>query len=539
MQVAAGHGRDHLMQSFYDDAEAADPVLLQALEDMGFAEEQARVALERTGNRSLEAAIDHISAKMAGLGAGPGAAKARLSARALGPDGLNAVLLRLVATCGAEQLCRCAGVCQMWYAEAVNEELWQVLLRRRWGEAADEIRASWQPGDAEAAMSSRALYVRSVTSQVLSWGQGARCQEEVGTAPRKPAVHNDGLRGLGIRQVSAGLWFSCAVTWSGKVLCWGVNTQGQCGVPVAEASYVSDPVELDLAGRFAAQVSGGREHAACVTTCGLVFCWGNNSSNQLGQTRGAATPLLESPPPSIPFTHSPQRPWLRRRGFGLCARGGRGIGRSSCPRFTAVACGHEHICALTAEGMVFTWGSNTAGQCGPATTVEGCAMAAAVESPLAQGVVRVSAGAAFSLFVTDQGMVSMGANNFGQATESQKFSILVNLYGKHTRALIFQKFCQLGRETQDTSDAQPGLVELAALSRELCHEQCQEGAGGGATAVSAVTVKDLSCGDDHSLLVLSDESVYVWGRGTQGVQLKKLSSLADFLTYLLGKIARY
>ncbi len=166
-------------------------------------------------------------------------------------------------------------------------------------------------------------------------------------------------------------------------------------------------------------------------------------------------------------------------------------------------------------------------------------MAAAVESPLAQGVVRVSAGAAFSLFVTDQGMVSMGANNFGQATQSQKFSILVNLYGKHTRALIFQNFCQLGRETQDTSDAQPGLVELAALSRELCHEQCQEGAGGGATAVSPVTVKDLSCGDDHSLLVLSDESVYVWGRGTQGVQLKKLSSLADFLTYLLGKIARY
>ena len=95
-------------------------------------------------------------------------------------DGLNAVLLRLVATSGAEQLCRCAGVCRMWYAEAVNEELWQVLLRRRWGEAADEICESWQPGAAEAAMSSRALYVRSVTTRVLSWGQGARSQEEVG-----------------------------------------------------------------------------------------------------------------------------------------------------------------------------------------------------------------------------------------------------------------------------------------------------------------------------------------------------------------------
>jgi len=62
---------EQLMQSFYEDAEAADPVLLQALEDMGFAEEQARVALERTGNRSLEAAIDHISAKMPPCRAGP------------------------------------------------------------------------------------------------------------------------------------------------------------------------------------------------------------------------------------------------------------------------------------------------------------------------------------------------------------------------------------------------------------------------------------------------------------------------------------
>ena len=162
------------------DADAADPVLLQGLQDMGFAEHHARAALERTGNRSLEAAIDYISANIAGLGALPSAAKAPLSAHALGPDGLNAVLLRLVATSGAEQLCRCAGVCRMWYAEAVNEELWQVLLRRRWGEAADEIRESWQPGAAEAAMSSRALYVRSVTTRVLSWGQGARSQEEVG-----------------------------------------------------------------------------------------------------------------------------------------------------------------------------------------------------------------------------------------------------------------------------------------------------------------------------------------------------------------------
>ena len=93
--------------------------------------------------------------------------------------------------------------------------------------------------------------------------------------------------------------------------------------------------------------------------------------------------------------------------------------------------------------------------------------------------------------------VSIGANNFGQ----------------------------LGRETPDTHDAQPGLVDLLPLSRGPCqgqsleeHSAAQDPAGSAtaATGATGVTVKDLSCGDDHALIVLSDESVYVWGRGTQG-----------------------
>ena len=47
----------------------------------------------------------------------------------------------------------------------------------------------------------------------------------------------------------------------------------------------------------------------------------------------------------------------------------------------------------------------SAGQCGPGPTVEACALPAAVEGALAQGVRRISAGSAFSLFVTDQGVV--------------------------------------------------------------------------------------------------------------------------------------
>ena len=52
------------------DSTAADPVLLLNMKDMGFAERDARLALERTGNRSLEAAMDFISTHVKGLALG-------------------------------------------------------------------------------------------------------------------------------------------------------------------------------------------------------------------------------------------------------------------------------------------------------------------------------------------------------------------------------------------------------------------------------------------------------------------------------------
>lgn len=324
-------------------------VRIQNLIDMGFHETAGRTALEQTGSTSLEVAIDYINTmKTMDPKARVEQARNRADINAiLDADGMHAILLRMVATCTAEHLNRCASVSRMWYAEAVDEELWRALMLRKWGEAAPQILDILQRDSIDASLSFRALYVRSVTTQVLSWGQGSRRQEDVGSAPRTPTFFNDGfcMRSVGIRQIAAGLWFSCAVTWSGKVLCWGVNTHAQCGVPAATAAYTAQPVELDLGERFAVQVSCGQEHAgtqfpcftnsklpiltqalrsaacvttcgavfcfttrftgpkvqiltqrllraACVTTCGAVFCWGGNSSDQLGQTRGAATPLL-------------------------------------------------------------------------------------------------------------------------------------------------------------------------------------------------------------------------------------------------------
>jgi hypothetical protein len=378
------------------DSNAADPVLLQNLQDMGFAARDAQIALERTGNLNLEVAIDYISSQLKGLKVEASAPPSRTSLAALGTDGLNAILLRLVATATAEQLSCCTVVCRTWYAEAVRDELWEVLLLRKWGETARNILKSLAPR--EIAMSYRALYVRSVTTQVLSWGQGSRSEEEQSTAPRAPELLFNGLRGVGIRQVAAGHWFTCAVTWGGRVLCWGVNTQGQCGRAAADHPYLAEPAELDLGeATFALQVACGNEHAACVTSAGGVFCWGSNAMHQLGQTRGAATPHLDAAPaPACVCSHEPLRPWLRRRGFGIHARGSIANAHRA-PHFTGVACGHSHTVALTAHGVVYSWGANLHRQCGLGPSVDECALPVPLLLPRTDRVTRVAAGAGFTL----------------------------------------------------------------------------------------------------------------------------------------------
>ena len=435
-----------------------------------------------------QVAIDFISTRMKELTVGAPSTAKRAHTTALSADGLHAVLLRVVATGSAEQLACCSGVCRMWYEESTNPELWKLLLLWRWGEGAQHLIESLPPGSREAAMTYRALFIRSLTTQVLSWGQGARSEEEVATAPRTPALLLDGLRRVGIKAVAAGLGFTCALTWGGKVMCWGANTSGQCGVSCADSPYVEEPVELDLGDHFGLAVSCGQEHAACVSASGMVLVWGSNSMDQLGQTRGAATPLLPSgaPVPSPASLHEAVRPWFRRRGFGL-RRTHAALQAHRTPHFTAVACGHAHNVALTSDGAVFAWGSNSLGQCGPGSTVDDCAIPAEVEAACGIRVRAVAAGGAFSLLVTDEGILSMGANSFGQ----------------------------LGRETEAAYDAVPDFVEMPQLSGSggVTGDMGEnQGEGGDAE----VWVKDLKCGEDHALMALSDGAVYVWGRGTQG-----------------------
>jgi hypothetical protein len=92
------------------------------------------------------------------------------------------------------------------------------------------------------------------------------------------------------RAISAGAFHTCGVSTSGEAACWGANDSGQLGsgainpvvsVPVPVIGGISfTTVSAGGAGKSA--LSAVRAHTCGLTQAGIVFCWGRNSSGQLG-----------------------------------------------------------------------------------------------------------------------------------------------------------------------------------------------------------------------------------------------------------------
>jgi alpha-tubulin suppressor-like RCC1 family protein len=89
----------------------------------------------------------------------------------------------------------------------------------------------------------------------------------------------------GFRTVNVGGFSVCGIGPGGAVHCWGRNTRGQVGNGTTD--YVQLPAAV-LTERTFVSVSAGGYHTCAVTVEaaisgeGAVYCWGSNTSGQLG-----------------------------------------------------------------------------------------------------------------------------------------------------------------------------------------------------------------------------------------------------------------
>ena len=228
---------------------------------------------------------------------------------------------------------------------------------------------------------------------------------------------------LNVIQVSAGKYFTCAVTSEGAAKCWGVGDKGQLG----NGSLVSHslvPTTVQGLEANVTQVSTGYEHACALLSSGAVQCWGAGPFGQLGH---GLAPASQSVPVTVQGL-SEGAAELALGGYTSCAltrlgtvkcwgadtAGQLGDDAERVAKSTAVpvvglpagirqiAASGNHACALTPSSTLYCWGHNSNGQLGNGNTNE--YRATPIYANYVGATVRqVSVGSGNTCIVTTQG----------------------------------------------------------------------------------------------------------------------------------------
>lgn len=195
------------------------------------------------------------------------------------------------------------------------------------------------------------------TGKVRCWGQGAYGQLGYGNTTtigdnETPATAGDVDVGGPVLQLSAGKAHTCALLSTGRVVCWGYNSNGQLGYPgyysmpyypyfdnVGDTETPASVGSVELYGT-ALQVAAGADHTCALMSFGAVKCWGYGAYGQLGYGKSSTLPT-----PTAEIVN---------------------LGGASAYVVTA---GGAHTCALLSTGKARCWGLNDHGQLGYANTL--------------------------------------------------------------------------------------------------------------------------------------------------------------------------
>ncbi len=184
------------------------------------------------------------------------------------------------------------------------------------------------------------------SGSVRCWGQGSRGQlghgnvESIGD-DETPASAGDAAVGGDVLHVAVGSNHSCAVDIGGVVRCWGEGSSGQLGYgntdDIGDDELPESADDVDVGGAVT-QIVAGELHTCALLDTGAVRCWGSGDDGRLGYRNTRSIGDDETP----------------------ASAGDIDLGGS----VTEIAAGWAHTCALLDTGAVRCWGVGLDGRLG-------------------------------------------------------------------------------------------------------------------------------------------------------------------------------
>jgi alpha-tubulin suppressor-like RCC1 family protein len=226
-----------------------------------------------------------------------------------------------------------------------------------------------------AAGSAHACALRQ-SGRVTCWGRNSDGQLGDGTlTPRSSGVPVLGLTDA--LMIAAGDRHTCAVRRTGQVACWGADDTGQLGDGGGADRLTPTPVP-GVAN--ATTIAAGAGFSCAGLADDTAVCWGDDRNGELGN--GAASP---APLPPVPVA-------------GLT--GARGLFANA-----------QHACAILTDGQLVCWGSNTSGQLGDGTLVN---RPQPTPVPGLTDVTAVTGGLSHTCALSAANLYCWGSNSQGQ-----------------------------------------------------------------------------------------------------------------------------
>lgn len=298
--------------------------------------------------------------------------------------------------------------------------------------------------------------------------------------------------------VTGGDTFSCGI-YESQPYCWGGNVNGTLGNGLTADSPT--PVQVTtsgvLSGKAIVDISGGFTHTCALDANGLAYCWGSNTSGQLGD--GTTTPSL------VPVAVNTS---------GLLA--GKNL--------VDIEAGNAFTCGLSSDGLVFCWGSGLNGRLGNGLTSSSSVPVAVTTSGVLAGkkVIKMDAASTNGCVVASDNLpYCWGTGGSGQLGNGVSASSTVPVAVSMTGVLQ-------GKTIKSIAAGETHTCVVASDNLPYCWGSGVEGRlGDGTTTASSVpvavvtngvlagkTIKLISAGGRHTCVIASDYRPYCWGQGS-------------------------
>jgi alpha-tubulin suppressor-like RCC1 family protein len=310
----------------------------------------------------------------------------------------------------------------------------------------------------------------------------AACTNEAGSysCACRPGFEGDGKMACDATYtaVSVGQYHGCAVRSDKKMWCWGLNTSGQVGTGTGDAVFVRPAAAGDAADYV--DVSVGAAFSCALNESGAIICWGANNTGQLGD---GSTNTSTTPKPVADMAMD----------------------------FVALDAGTNHACAIRMGGELACWGTNNRGQVGDGSNENRLVPTAVSAGPW----LAVSAGLEFTCAVKgDHTLWCWGLNSSRQLGDGTTTNSAVPLQEK-----------TLATDWASVSAGNGFACGVKQDGTRWCWGANSSGQGGDAATASIVQPKAVDADTDWATVnvgevagcgLRTNGSLWCWGDGSVG-----------------------